>query len=683
MSLQFLHPNYLWFLFILLIPIIIHLFNFKRYKKIYFSNLRFLQNLNIENKKKSRLKNLLILLIRILALACIVIAFAQPFKTTSNKNLSHRNDNELINIYIDNSFSMNGETEKGNALEVAKNNGFELVKSLPDYSKIRIYSNDINHYSNTLNKNQAIARIQEIAPSPASIKLSEVIKNIKIDLSTSKAQAYVLSDFQKSQADFINIKSDSLLNIVFVKLSIQPSNNLVLDSCWFENPIFNTDSPKELFVKLTNHSNKDLKSKPIHLTVNDSIKTVKSIDIDKNSSQITSLRYTDNNTQHVHAEVNIEDYPISFDNHLYYSYRNRNNYQILSVNQNSENKYINNLFASDGNFEIRNIGKSELHKESLYQYQLVVLNEIENIESGFNQKLKNYLRNGGNVLFIPGDNVLSANSFLTDINAPGFNEMDTTKQRISKVELNSNIYNEVFLDLKDNVRLPDIFKYYKLSDTNNATQENLWETAGGENLFSKSKFGNGYCYVLSFNLHPNWTNLTTHPLLVPSIINLCRTSSAKNKIYYIIGENESITIETLPEDNNDEQFHIKNTQIDVDIIAQRTAGADQSAQLQTRGQIKYAENYNISLNHTIIQKCSYNFSRRESQLEHHKLSEIESKIKALNQDYSVISSEKMKLSELNHEKRNGRQFWRIFILLAFIFFLIEGLLKSKLTYTRK
>ncbi|NOU62196.1 vWA domain-containing protein [Marinifilum caeruleilacunae] len=676
MLLQFLHPKTLWFLLILLIPIIIHLFNFKRFKKIYFSNLRFLQNLNIENKRKSKLKNLLILLLRMLALACIVIAFAQPYVPLSNQLESKFEEKQFITIYIDNSFSMNGKTEKGNALEVAKNHAFELVKSLPDYSRLRVYSNDIKHYSNSLNKNQAIARIQEIEPSPVSIPLSELLKNIRIDLAASKAQVYVLSDFQKSQADFDQLKADSLLQVDFVQLDVQPTNNLVLDSCWFETPHYSNNEPKELFVKVSNHSNSDLKKIPLQLSINDSIKAVASIDISKNSSHETTLRYTDKYNKSIQAKLSIEDYPISYDNHLYFSYENIDRFKVLSINQEATNEYINKLFESDETFEIKNIGNSELHNESLNQYQLIVLNETESIESGFKQSIKTFLLKGGNVLFIPGDRLsASLNSFLSEINAPNYQEIDSTKQRISTIERQAEIYKNVFQELKNNARLPDIFKYYKLTNPNNNRHEVLWQTAGGESLFSKSMHGKGNFYQFGMNLKSDWTNLITHPILVPSIVNLCKSNATGNEIYYEIGKNSPIKIDVPFSVSGEEQFHILNNRIGVDVIPQKSTGADQSTLLQNPGQITIAENYHISVNDSMIQNCSFNYSRVESDLSYHNLSEIESKIKPLGGNYSAISSEKMKLSELNNEKRDGRQLWRIFILLAVVFFLIEGILK--------
>jgi hypothetical protein len=81
----FLYPSVLFFLLALAIPIIIHLFNFRRYKKIYFSNVAFLKNIQTESEKKSKLKHLLVLLSRLLAFAALIVAFSQPYIPTGKK----------------------------------------------------------------------------------------------------------------------------------------------------------------------------------------------------------------------------------------------------------------------------------------------------------------------------------------------------------------------------------------------------------------------------------------------------------------------------------------------------------------------------------------------------------------------------------------------------------------------
>ncbi len=72
---QFVYPTFLF----ALLAVAIHLFHFRRYRKVYFSDVSFLQQLSDESKKQSRNKHLLVLAARVLAIVFLVFAFSRPF----------------------------------------------------------------------------------------------------------------------------------------------------------------------------------------------------------------------------------------------------------------------------------------------------------------------------------------------------------------------------------------------------------------------------------------------------------------------------------------------------------------------------------------------------------------------------------------------------------------------------
>nr|WP_320119933.1 BatA domain-containing protein [uncultured Marinifilum sp.] len=680
MSFQFIHPQYLWFLLLLLIPIIIHLFNFKRFTKVYFSNLRFLKTLNTEHKKKSKLKKLLVLLLRLLALSCIIIAFAQPFIANNSKQNNNNKKNESVIIYIDNSFSMNANTKQGKALEIAKNKAFELIKSVANYTKIRIYTNDITHFTSSLTKNQAIARVQEIQASPTSINLSEQLKNIEIDKKEESIDVFILSDFQKYQSDFENLKTDSLTKLFLIPLKIQTVNNLLLDTCWFEKPCTQTKAAQELFVNIKNNSEQNFQKIPVQLSINDSIKAIASVNIKAKSKEIVKLKYTNPVKGICKAKVEISDYPITYDNNLYFSYKIDKKPSVLVINQYSENQYINNLFNIEDEFVLTNISKSKLFKENINKHKLLILNEIIEIESGLSQNLKEYLNKGGNILFVPGEKInKSLNSFLSDISALEYMQIDSSKQRLSNIEQNTEIYKDVFKKMDKNARLPDIFKHYKLSSAKNKLAETIWTSAGNDVLFSKQSYGTGNFYQLSINLNSKWTNLITHPIFIPSIINLTKNGNSSDNLYFQTGKNNTIEIQQNTIHANDEAYHIINSNLKTDIIPQQFTKSDRNSILHTKAQIKHSGNYNITKKDSIIQICSFNHSRKESNTEYYSFAEVENKTKHTKGNVSVVSPSEIKLSTIYHEQRNTSQIWRIFVLLCIAFFVTEGIIQRKRT----
>ena len=108
---KFVHPGFLWALFALAIPIIIHLFNFRRYKVIYFSSLKFIKHVDQQTRSTQKLKHLLILALRLLAITALVLAFAQPYFPVERSG--NGGGKPVLAIYIDNSFSMTAKGTEG------------------------------------------------------------------------------------------------------------------------------------------------------------------------------------------------------------------------------------------------------------------------------------------------------------------------------------------------------------------------------------------------------------------------------------------------------------------------------------------------------------------------------------------------------------------------------------------
>src|SRR5437868_5764156 len=137
---SFVFPSFLYALFAVSIPIIIHLFNFRKYKTVYFTNVKFLRELKQESQSKSRLKELLILAARILAISCLVLAFAQPVLV--DKTAKIKTGDKAIGIYIDNSFSMEGVNKNGTLLSDAKKRANEIVNAFGSADRFMLLTND-------------------------------------------------------------------------------------------------------------------------------------------------------------------------------------------------------------------------------------------------------------------------------------------------------------------------------------------------------------------------------------------------------------------------------------------------------------------------------------------------------------------------------------------------------------
>src|SRR6476620_1389083 len=131
---QFKHPEILYFLFLLVIPILVHLFQLRKFKIEYFTNVKLLKELSIQTRKSSKIKKYLLLATRLLVLTALILAFAQPFfaaKDSKSKN------NELY-VILDNSFSMQAKGQKGELLKRAVQ---DVLEKTPENLKLSIVTN--------------------------------------------------------------------------------------------------------------------------------------------------------------------------------------------------------------------------------------------------------------------------------------------------------------------------------------------------------------------------------------------------------------------------------------------------------------------------------------------------------------------------------------------------------------
>ena len=169
---NFLYPNTLWFLLLLSIPILIHLFHFRRHKKIYFSSLRFLQSFQKEKKAVKKLQNVIILCLRLIALGFLILAFAQP---AFNENGINDSDEPIISLYIDNSYSMSAKGFRGELLSEAKETAKEFINSNPKDQRYTISSNDLGALQKRiLNAKDAQIEIDKLQYTPLQRTFSSI-----------------------------------------------------------------------------------------------------------------------------------------------------------------------------------------------------------------------------------------------------------------------------------------------------------------------------------------------------------------------------------------------------------------------------------------------------------------------------------------------------------------------------
>ncbi len=673
---SFLFPAFLFALFSLSIPVIIHLFNFKRYKTLYFSNVSLLKRIKQESKKKSQLKQLLILIARLLAITSLVIAFSRPYIPLTKKTSSAAQ--QVVAIYIDNTFSMKAESEKGPLLEQAKLKAIEIANSYRVGTQFLIITSDfLPEHEFLLNKEQFIQQIAAIKESPLSPKLSNVysqaIRTISASVKRADKTIYILSDFQKNSTDIESIKPDSSVWTYLFPFKAAKTNNLLIDSCWFEVPIRKIGQPEKLFVRIKNLSNQAYQNIPIRLTINDSLKAITNINISGQEVSTQELNYTNNSEGIQLCKVELDDYPIIYDNSYYLSYHVRGKLNALGISNplNDGSTYLKSLFANDELVSYNEYPENNIQISQLKNFQCIFLINNQKISSGLKSELTSFVEQGGSLVIFPDRlaNYEDYNALLNALNGKTYAGYDTLSLSISEINYDNELYREVFKKKEDEADLPVIKGSVNFTDQMQRSEITLLKFRNGKSALNTHSFGDGTVYTFAFPLDKKNFNFIRHVIFVPTIYNMVLNSGDKQKYAYSIDNEEPIY---LNQNQNPGELKVVNLKTKDEFLTNIRRIGSGKKQLILDELPKQAGHYLVKDGSQTIQSISYNFSRRESVPEFYSEEDLQNKIQSSKfKQFQLIKSSEITFSETIKELNNGRQLWKYFIILAILFLFCE------------
>ncbi len=678
---KFLFPTFLFALFTIAIPIIIHLFSFRQYKTVYFSNVSFLKNIKKESQNKSRLKQILILIARILTLIFLVFAFAQPYIPISSD--TKKQPNQIIGVYIDNSFSMNALSENGQLLEVSRNKALEISLAYPAGTKFKLFTNDLQaKHQNIFNKEQFIQQVAEIQPSPVVIPLSMIynrfaVQKSETDESATDKHLYFISDFQRTITDFENFSKEPVYSY-FLGLRANETANLYIDSCWVEVPAHRLKQEEEMYVRIKNSSDQDYQNLPLKMILNDSIKSITNFSVKAQNEITASLKYTNNSSGLQLGKIEISDYPFTHDNNWYISYFVEPQIKALAVFENNPKsteglKSISALFKNDDFIVLDEMNVQSLQISKLSDYNTIFLVNIESFSSGFMSELKNIVENGTSVVIFPAEtnNQSSTNEFLSVFNANKITGIDTTRQMISGIDFENKFFTDVFRKKEENPIYPEIRGHFQFESNSQSTEANLLWFQNKDKALSSVNFGNGKVWVFAFPLDKKNESFARDILFVPTIYNIVLYSLPNQEMSSVVGRNTFYEIPRKRNINLNSKIEIENKNKGEKFIPSKNNLA-RGTLIEFQGQIVNDGHYLILNEDTVIGSMAFNYDRKESDLRYFNNNELQEKIETAQlKNAQVVQNAEKNFSEIFDEIQNGRQLWLWCILLALLFILAE------------
>ena len=675
---NFLFPTFLIGLAAIAIPIIIHLFNFRKYKKVYFTNIQFLKEIKEESDNKSRLKEWLILAMRILFISCLVFAFAQPFFPNHTNTRQGKTD---ISIYIDNSFSMEGTNKNGNLLENAKQHATEIANAFQANDRFQLLTNDFEgRHQRFLTKDEFIERVNEVKISSASKTLNEVLKrqqDFLLNGSSKNKRIYLLSDFQKHISTINKTDIDTNIHITCVPIASSEKNNVFIDSIWFESPVPQWGTEQVIHTTIINQSNKDIENGSLKLYINHTQVSLTSFDIKAGSTKEVSISFKVKQKEINRGILKIEDDPITYDDAFYFSFNPQTTIDALVINgkDSQTSHYFKSLLQSDSVFIYHENNEVSIEYSNFSKANIIILNELTALSSGLTAELEKFLRNGGSLVIFPSKtlDLVSYNLAFQSLQIPTIQKLDTFNTKTQNIDFEHGLYEGVFEKIDQSMDLPKVFDHFEFLKTTNNSAQHLVTLQNGDFLIASNNYEKGKVYVFSIPSNPLSSNLLKHALFVPTLIRMSIMSLQPTPIYYQTASNEAIYL-NHSSDFSDKPLHIVKDDKKTDIIPEHRLLQNKTV-LFTQNQMTEAGHYSIFEGTSIIKDLAFNFNRNESDMRFLSQEDLQQYIDATHlKNIEIIVPNEKTLTKVLEDSNDGKKLWKLFLLLALIFLVSEILI---------
>ena len=659
----FLYPEFLYALPALAIPVIVHLFNFRRAKRIYFSSTRFLKQIDDATSRKRKLKHYLILASRLLFLFFVIVAFAQPFIPSSDSEI--RADN--VYVYLDNSPSMSvsiADETSGLSLGMAYVAG--LLELYPGNTNYRFLTNEFAAFSNVYKSRAEIEDLlTEIGVSNISRSLPEAYSRLMaapVGTDSQPVDIYIISDFQKSTSgEVASMDISPEDRVVLAPISLNNPGNLFIDSVFLSNPFSPTSDRNQVNAVVRNTGAEAISNLQLRLYVNDVLSANSSVEIGSNSRATAHFELNFRLEAINACRIEFDDYPVSFDDDFYFVLKREEALSILELKAVDETTPVGRVFANPDLFRFSSQLIRNPDYSSIRQADLIVLSKPGKIEPALMEALLNYLSLNGSLFIIPeGEPHLQDLRSLTGAEVRAGEQ--ETMEPLAMPDPANPFFQYVFESAEGNFDLPQ---------ARNSVQ---WTTDQGTLLQLRnglrylSVFRNpGNVYLLASPLDDNFSNLHRHALFVPVMYRsaaLSRKTAAQ--LYYPI-QDPLIRI-TLDSIGRKKVFRLRSEREEV-IPDQRIIGNE--LQLELQKNLLSPGFYSLIAEDSVITILAFNRDRNESQLIQYSPEELRESF-SLYENVAIFEGRESEefLSEIRTRKI-GVPLWKYAVILALTFLLFE------------
>lgn len=637
---QFKHPEILYFLFLLVIPILVHLFQLRRFKKEYFTNVKLLKELQIQTRKSSKIKKWLLLATRLLLLTCLILAFAQPFfdaKDTTNKG------NELI-ILLDNSFSMQANGAKG---ELLKRSIQELLEELPENQQFSLLTNSEVFWDTNIKSIQK--ELQNLNYSAMPFQLDYLINQVEIKKKNTKKDYVIITDaIQSESKKALDLAANNV--VYFIQPEAQNKTNISIDKVIISNVL---DQFYELKITLQASGATENEVPLSVLSDNKAIaKTIAKFESAKTEIAITIPK------KDFHGTISIEDNSLSYDNTYYVSISKPKKANIIAIGTSDKNNFLGRIFTTE-EFNFMSTDLATLDYNQIENQDAIILNELEDLPVALGTTLKSFYEKGGSIVLIPNTKNTPSllNAFAKNFGGLIYSQLSASGKQITKINFDHPLYQTVFEKKVTNFQYPNTKESFGLSGTSNVLQYEDNSVFVGS---TTNRLGTFYAFSAAINKQNS--NFQNAPLIVPTFYNMGQNQGKTGISAFRIGANENLILETsLAKDE------VVSVQKDGYSFIPMQQILNAKCKLSFGDYPEIAGNFDVMKGKNSLKKISFNYPRTESDLTQVSTANFE--------NFTKINNISTALNDIASE-RTSNEIWKWFIFATLLLLITELLIQK-------
>ncbi len=517
------------------VPILIHLLQLKKLRQVEFSSIRFLKEIQHASAKRVRLRDYLLLLLRTLAIASLVVAFARP----ALKGVASGGSKSSAAVIIDDSPSTSARNEYGEIFSQIKGVASSLIKSFHTGDDVSLvftsHSDDTSRILSTIDPRSLSTRITRAERSDVSgsytSAINAAVERLKFSNYLNK-DVYVVGDMQKSEFTLpagITTGERARVNDIprgtkmfFLETGESPNDNLSVSAVKLLNPVVETGSTCEVEATVTNNDGSDKNGVVISLYV-DERKVAQSVThLPAGSSRNVELAFNVLSSGYHKGVVRIDDNSIQSDNSYYFSFYAIQRLNVVIVAADSSSDFL--LSAARATVDTSTTIETRVVAPGRFIYSNlsgvdVVIAEAYAVNQGFERKIVRFVRDGGGVLLFapPASGTGEFGEIIASMNlgrvSNYFSGVGGSFLAIDRINAGDSFFHGIFSNKQsaDQIKSQLVTKIFNCElIQQNPFAHVLMSTSSGPFLMG-GEVGNGFAFVVAAAADTASSNFTESP----------------------------------------------------------------------------------------------------------------------------------------------------------------------------